>query len=56
MSRLTQIIDYLNIEPNKLNKDYIKENYTHISIDDDLKSIRRKSLSEKRKQKKEPTS
>jgi hypothetical protein len=41
MSRLTQIIDYLNREPKELNLDYIKSNYTHLTISDELKKIRK---------------
>ena len=42
MSRLSQMIDYINQEPKKLSSDYIKSNYTHFTINEDAKKVRRK--------------
>lgn len=44
MSRLSQAIDYLNIKPSKLSQDYIKCNYTSLTITPELKKERRKYL------------
>jgi len=49
MGRLTQIFDYLKRDPKKLNKDFIDGHYTHFTIDDRLKEIRRKNLALLRK-------
>jgi hypothetical protein len=42
MSRLSQMIDYINQEPKKLSNDYIKTNYTHFTIDETAKKVRKK--------------
>ena len=41
MSRLTQMIDYININPKELDSNYIKAHYTHFSIDKTAKKVRR---------------
>ena len=42
MSRLTQMIDYINKDPKELDSNYIRANYTHFSIDKTAKKVRRK--------------
>ena len=42
MSRLTQMIDYINKDPKELDINYIKHNYTHFTIDKTAKKVRRK--------------
>jgi len=41
MGRLTQLIEYLNTDKHP-NKDDLRSKYTHISINDELKNIRKK--------------
>lgn len=50
MGRATQFIDYLNRPPEKLNKDFIDGHYTHFTIDDNTKSVRRKHLRQLREE------
>ena len=42
MSRLTQMIDYINKDPKELDSNYIRAHYTHFSIDKTAKKVRRK--------------
>jgi hypothetical protein len=42
MSRLTQMIDYINKEPKELTKDYVSNNYTHFTIKESDKKVRKK--------------
>ena len=42
MARLTQIMDYLTRKPEDFSLQFVKEHYTHFSIDHDLKTLRRK--------------
>jgi hypothetical protein len=49
MSRLSQFIDYMNVEPSKLDKNYILFNYTDFTITKSMKKARRKHLRQKNK-------
>ena len=42
MSRLTQMIDYINKDPKELDSNYIRANYTHFTISETAKKVRRK--------------
>ena len=42
MGRLTQMIDYINKDPKELESNYIKANYTHFTIKESDKKIRKK--------------
>ena len=42
MSRLTQMIDYINKDPKELDSNYIRAHYTQFSIDKTAKKVRRK--------------
>jgi len=42
MSRLTQMIDYINKDPKELDSNYIKAHYTHFTISETAKKVRRK--------------
>lgn len=47
MSRLSQSISFLNIEPKYLTKDWIKTNLTDIEVTESLKELRKKVIKEK---------
>jgi len=42
MGRLTQMLDYINREPNKFSKEFVITNYTKLSVNDHQKEIRKK--------------
>ena len=42
MSRLTQMIDYINKYPKELDSNYIRAHYTHFTINETAKKVRRK--------------
>jgi hypothetical protein len=42
MGKLTQYIDFLTRESDDMSADFIKANYTHIEITDELRAIRRR--------------
>ena len=42
MGRITQFLDYLNREPDGFSADFVKANYTHFSITEKSKDIRKK--------------
>jgi len=42
MGRLTQMLDYINREPNKFSKEFVITNYTKFSVNDHQKEIRKK--------------
>ncbi len=48
MSRLTQALEYMNKTPKELSKDWVKFNMTSQSVTPELKRLRRKTLKEKR--------
>ena len=41
MGTLTQVEDYLRRKPLELTQEFIKENYSHITISPELKKLRR---------------
>lgn len=47
MGRITEYFDYIN-QPKEISVEYDMLNYTHITVTDDLKKLRKKVLSEKR--------
>lgn len=52
MSRLTQAIAYINADPKELTNEWIKFNLTSISINSDLKQIRKTRIKNERQTKK----
>lgn len=52
MSRLSQSIAYLNAKTSDLSKEWIKTNLTDIRVNESLRELRKKYLSETRKIKK----
>jgi hypothetical protein len=51
MSRLTQALAYINADPKELNNEWIEFNLTSISINSDLKQIRKTRIKNDRKTK-----
>ena len=43
MGKLTQYLDYMNIHPDRLTKDYAEFFYTHFTITDETKRVRREN-------------
>lgn len=52
MSRLSQSIAYLNAKTSDLSNEWIKTNLTDITVNESLRELRKKYLSETRKIKK----
>ena len=53
MGRLTQMIDYLNRDPEDFSKEFVIANYTHFTVTDKAREVRRKYRNQIKKDKDE---